>query len=150
MLQTFAAVVLSVAAMVVPPMTLDELRARADVVVVGRVTHQEVHRIGGRLFTFSTLVEGQGTQLRAHLVALPGGDLDGFSQRVPGSPVLVVGGRYRLYLGKASGPAIPGTTARSRGVIGFFRGAFVVDDAGRDVPFGEDGAAPALPSLGQR
>lgn len=135
-----------VASMVVPPMTEAELRAQADVVVDGTVIRQEVHTLGQRVFTFTTVIVGEGIEAKSYLIALPGGDVvvDGkaFSQRVPGSPQLALGQRYRLYLGKADGPAVPGgARIASRGVVGFFRGVFVVDDARGHalVPFGEDG-----------
>jgi len=135
------AVVAIVAAMTVPPMTEAELRAQADVVVDGAVVSQHSAWVGRRVITFSVVVVGSGTAVRSYLVALPGGDVGGFSQRVPGSPQLAVGGRYRLYLGKADGPVDAPSTVRSRGVVGFFRGVFLVDDAhhGELVPFGDDG-----------
>ncbi|MDP2343350.1 MAG: hypothetical protein Q8O67_20500 [Deltaproteobacteria bacterium] len=131
------------AAMTVPPMTEAELRAQADVVVDGTVVAQHSAWVGRRVITFSTVVVGSGAAVRSYLVALPGGDVGAFSQRVPGSPVLAIGGRYRLYLGKADGPVDAPSTVKSRGVVGFFRGVFLVDpSAGRNgalVPFGDDG-----------
>lgn len=130
-----------VASMVVPPMTEAELRAAADVVTDATVQSQQTQAIGQRIFTFSVVVTGVGPSARSFVVALPGGVVDGFAQKVPGTPELVVGQRYRLYLGKADGPPLPGTTTKSRGIIGFFRGVFVVDvaDRGALIPFGEDG-----------
>lgn len=133
------------AAMVVPPMTEAELRSKADVVVDGTVVSQRAARVGQRVFTFSVVVVGEGAQVRSVLVALPGGDVGGFPQRVPGAPVLTVGQRYRLYLGPADGPVDPPSAVKSRGVVGFYRGVFLLDDwrgPGADpeiVPFGDDG-----------
>lgn len=139
------ALALALATMVVPVLTEAELRAQADVVVDATVVRQEVHRLGRRVFTFSTVLTGPGPAAQSYLVALPGGDVvvDGraLSQRVPGAPQLQLGQRYRLYLGKAEGPPLPGGHVASRGVVGFFRGVYVIDAARNDalVPFGEDG-----------
>jgi hypothetical protein len=130
------------AAMTVPPMTEAELRSQADVVVDGTVVSQHATWVGRRILTFSVVVVGSGgSSVRSYLVALPGGDVGGYSQRVPGSPSLVIGGHYRLYLGKAEGPADAPGTVKSRGVVGFFRGVFLIDDAHNAalVPFGDDG-----------
>ncbi len=138
-----------IASMVVPPMTEAELRRQADVVVDGRVTVQRVVRLGQRVFTFSTLIVGDGQQVRSYVVALPGGDVDGVTQRVPGSPQLQLGARYRLYLGPATGPRADAHSPPARGVVGFFRGAFAIDDAHNDalVPFGDDGFPLLVPTL---
>ena len=130
-----------VAAMVVPPLSEAELREQADVIVDGVVVAQHSAWVGRRVFTFSTVVSGTGTSARSVRVALPGGDVGGFSQRVPGSPVLSVGVRYRLYLGKADGPVDAPSTIKSRGVVGFYRGVFLIDPAHDDalLPFGDDG-----------
>ena len=68
---------------------------------------------------------------------------------MPGAPLLQLGQRYRLYLGKAEGPPAPGSRVASRGVVGFFRGVFVIDAAANDalVPFGEDGLPRTTPAV---
>lgn len=132
------------ASLVVPPMTEAELRAQADVVVDATVVRQEVHALGRRIFTFSTVLVGEGTSARSYVVAVPGGDVGAIAQRVPGAPLLELGRRYRLFLGKANGPVAPGAVVAARGIVGFFRGVFVVDDQNALVPFGDDGL-PVLP-----
>ena len=129
------------AAMVVPPMTEAELRHQADVVVDGKVVSQHSAWVSRRIFTFSVVVAGAGPGLRSYLVALPGGDVGGLSQRVAGSPVLSVGVRYRLYLGPAAGPSDGSSPNKSRGVVGFYRGVFLLDESqgSNPVPFGDDG-----------
>lgn len=136
---------LALATMVVPVLSEPELRAQADVVVDGVVVRQEVHRLGQRVFTFSTVLVGSGVTATSYLVALPGGDVvvngQALSQRVPGAPQLQLAQRYRLYLGKPDGPPAPGSRVSSRGVVGFFRGVFLIDGAHNDalVPFADDG-----------
>jgi len=133
------AVATLVASLVVPPMTEAELRAQADVVVDGTVIRQEVHALGRRIFTFSTVLVGEGATARSYVVAVPGGDIGVIAQRVPGAPLLELNRRYRLFLGRATGPSAPGSAVASRGIVGFFRGVFVVDDRNILVPFGDDG-----------
>ncbi len=118
----------SVAATTVPPMTEAALGEAADVVVEGTVAHSESVWRGTRIITFVTVVSGEAPALTTTLVALPGGVVDGIAQVVPGTPVLNVGARYRLYLGAASGPKLNDNGARARGVVGFFRGAFLLVD----------------------
>lgn len=131
---------LPVSAMTVPSFTEAELRARSEIVVEGVVAVSESRRVGQRIITFVSVISGTAPRLTTTLVAVPGGDVDGFSQRVPGSPVLEVGRRYRLYLGAADGPRLSADSGRARGVYGFFRGAFLLDEAGGGVvPLGEDG-----------
>ncbi len=126
-------------AMTVPDFSEAELRAHADVVVDGVVGMTQTRRIGTRIMTFVSVISGTAPRLTTTLVAVPGGDFGGFSQRVPGSPQLEVGRRYRLYLGVADGPQLDGG-ARARGVFAYFRGAFLLDDStGEAIPFGDDG-----------
>ena len=134
------AVALPTSAMTVPVFTEAQLRDKADVVVEGVVAVSQSRRVGQRIITFVSIISGTAPLLTTTLVAVPGGDVDGFSQRVPGSPVLEVGRRYRLYLGAADGPRLDDSGACARGVFGFFRGAFLLDDVGGGVvPLGEDG-----------
>lgn len=127
------------AATTVPPMTPAQLRAAADVVVEGVVVASETRWVGQRILTFVTVVSGAGSSLQATLVAIPGGVVDGIAQVVPGAPHLAVGGRYRLFLGTPTGPRLDGRGPAGRGVVGFFRGVFVIDDDAPPVPFGDDG-----------
>ena len=132
------------ATMVVPPMTQSELRARADVVVDGTVVAQHSAWVGRRIFTFSVVVAGTGTSVVSYVVALPGGDVGALSQRVSGAPSLALGGRYRMYLGTAEGPvddSAAGAGRKSRGVVGFYRGVFLIDPAHNNelVPFDSGG-----------
>jgi hypothetical protein len=129
--------------MTVPAWTPAELAARTDVVVEGVVTSAHSRAIGTRMLTFYVVVSGAGPSLRSTLVAVPGGSVDGWTQRVPGAPVLEVGRRYRLHLGKADGPRDGDSGPASRGIVGFFRGVQWVDEGpGRPptlVPFTEAG-----------
>jgi hypothetical protein len=130
-------------AMTVPAWTAAELAARSDVIVEGVVTGARVRAVGRRVVTFYVVVAGEGAALRSYLVAVPGGSIDGITQRVPGAPVLNVGRRYRLHLGKAEGPRDAPDGPAARGVVGFFRGVELVDEGpGRApvrVPFTEAG-----------
>jgi hypothetical protein len=120
----------------VPAYTLEQLQASADLVVDGEVTAAESRWVGQRIVTFVTVVSGTAPRLSSVVVAVLGGEVGGLMQRVPGSPQLDVGRRYRLYLGKADGPEHGGV--RARGVFGFFRGVFLLHD-GQVVAFGDDG-----------
>jgi len=130
---------LSAAATTVPPMTPAQVRTAADVVVDGVVVTCESRWVGQRIITFVSVVSGSGPSLQATLVAVPGGVVDGIAQVVPGAPRLEVGGRYRLFLGTATGPRLDGRGPASRGIVGFFRGVFVLDDDAPPLPFGDDG-----------
>ena len=123
--------------------TFDEatLREKADVIVEGEVVRLEVRRIGQRIISFYLVhVDqlGQSTP-RLEWVAVPGGDVDGFSQRVPGAPQLKVGARYRFFLGAKDGPALDGVGPGSRGIFGFYQGVFLLADDGAAVPFDHEG-----------
>ena len=120
----------------VPAYTVAQLQAAADVVVEGDVAMVESRWVGQRIVTFVTLVVGTAPRLSTVVVAVLGGQVGDITQRVPGSPQLDVGRRYRLYLGKAEGPEFNGE--RTRGVFGLFRGAFLIE-SGQPVAFGDDG-----------
>ncbi len=131
---------LPLSAMTVPSFTEAELREHADVVVEGVVAVSQSRRVGQRIITFVSIVSGTAPLLTTTLVAVPGGNVGGITQRVPGAPVLEVGRRYRLYLGPATGPRLDNGGSSARGVFGFFRGVFLLADvAGGLVPLGEDG-----------
>jgi hypothetical protein len=120
----------------VPAYTPAQLQAAADVVVEGDVAVVESRWVGQRIITFVSVVVGTAPRLSTVVVAVLGGQVGDIAQRVPGSPRLDVGRRYRLYLGKADGPEFNGQ--RTRGVFGLFRGAFLVE-GGQPVAFGDDG-----------
>ena len=128
----------------VPPMTPAELRAAADVVFEGVVVATTTRLVGRRVLTFVTLVSGVGPLVQSTLVAIPGGVFGDVAQVVPGSPILEPGQRYRLYLGRADGPLLDDTGPAARGIVGFWRGAFVVGDRGEVHGFRDDGRAPTL------
>jgi len=131
-------------------MTVAELRAAADVVVEGVVVASTTRLVGRRVLTFVTLVSGDGPRVTSTLVAIPGGVVGDIAQVVPGAPVLEPGHRYRLYLGRADGPRLDDTGPAARGIVGFWRGAFVVGDRGEIHGFLEDGRAPTLsPATGR-
>jgi len=110
------------------PLSPEGLAAAADVVVEGTVAHAEARFVGQRIITFVTVVSGEAPALSTTLVAVPGGVVGDLAQVVPGAPVLHVGARYRLFLGAPTGPRAHDGGPRSRGVIGFFRGAFLLQD----------------------
>lgn len=128
----------------VPPMDEPRMRAMADVVIDGEVTGVESRFVGRRIVTFVTLVSGTAPSLTVTLVAVPGGVVDDIAQVVPGAPVLEPGRRYRLYLGRADGPRLDDRGPAARGVVGFWRGAFLLDERGAPRPFHADGRAPPL------
>lgn len=131
----------------VVPLDEVQLERAADLVVEGVVVEAFSQWVGRRILTFyrvsSPTADGRAPHLTT--VAVPGGDVDGVSQRVAGAPVLVVGQRYRLFLGAATGPAPAANHPNSRGIIGFFQGVVLLD-GGREVPFTPDGH-PALRTI---
>lgn len=131
--------------MTVPPLSPAELVARSDMVVEGRVVDAQTRWVGRRIITFYVVEHRDGATTTTTLVAIPGGAVGRFAQKVPGAPVLDVGARYRLHLGRADGPRLAAGGPSSRGVVGFFRGAAqIVDVAGGPpvlVPFNDDGVA---------
>ena len=134
----------------VPPMSEAALRAAADVVVEGVVVATSSRRVGRRVVTFVTVVSGAAPDLSSTLVAVPGGVVDGIAQVVPGAPQLEPGARYRLYLGRPDGPRLDDGPTQARGIVGFWRGAFVVGDRGEVHPLQPDGRAPVLePATGR-
>lgn len=128
----------------VPPMTVAQLRAAADVVVDGVVVTSTSRLVGRRVITFVTLVSGESPNLTSTLVAIPGGVVGDVAQVVPGAPLLEPGRRYRLYLGRPDGPRLDDDGPAARGIIGFWRGAFVLGDRGDAHPLQPDGQAPIL------
>jgi hypothetical protein len=134
----------------VPPMTEVELQRAADVVVEGVVVASTTRRVGQRVLTFVTVVSGEAPRLTSTLVAIPGGVFGDIAQVVPGAPQLEPGVRYRLYLGRADGPRLDDGPTAARGIIGFWRGAFVLGDRGEVHPLQPDGrAAPVSPHTGR-
>lgn len=127
----------------VPPMSPRELRAAADVVVDGVVVATTSRLVGRRVITFVTLVSGDGSRPVSTLVAVPGGVVGDIAQVVPGAPMLEPGVRYRLYLGRPDGPRLDGEGPAARGIVGFWRGAFVLGDRGEAHAFQADGRAPS-------
>lgn len=128
----------SAAATTVPSMSPSQLMKAADIVVDGVVVRSETRWVGQRIITFLTVLSGAGPSLTTTQLAVPGGVVDSFAQVVHGTPRLELGGRYRFFLGDATGPRLDGG-APTRGIIGLFRGVFAVDDRGLTLPFGEDG-----------
>jgi hypothetical protein len=134
----------------VPPFTEKELRAAADVVIDGRVVASTTRLVGRRVITFVSVVSGSPPQLTTTMVAVPGGVFGDVTQVVPGSPLLDVGGRYRLYLGRADGPRLDDEGVAARGIIGLWRGVFLVGDRGELVPLQPDGRAPTVSPIDGR
>ncbi len=128
----------------VPPMSENALRAAADVVVEGVVAATTSRLAGRRVVTFVTVVSGDPPALTSTLVAIPGGVVGGIAQVVPGAPQLQTGVRYRLYLGPPDGPRLDDGQPGARGIIGFWRGAFVLGERGEAHPLQPDGRAPPL------
>jgi hypothetical protein len=131
------------AAMTVPSFTDAELAARSDLIVEGLVVHASARRIGRRVMTFYVVEYFAAGARERTLVAVPGGADGRFVQKVPGAPLLQVGARYRLHLGRPDGPRADADGPPSRGIVGFFRGAAMItaDRAGQPVlvPFTEAG-----------
>ncbi len=130
---------LSASATTVPPMTVADLERAADVVVEGVVVDVDARFVGRRIITFYSIQSGRSPDTQTTLVAVPGGVVGDLTQLVPGAPVLALGQHYRLYLGSATGPRLDDVGARARGIVGFWRGVFVVDDVGGVVGLGADG-----------
>jgi hypothetical protein len=128
----------------VPPFTESELRAAADVVIDGRVVGSTTRLVGRRIITFVSIVSGSPPQLTTTMVAVPGGVFGDVTQVVPGSPLLEVGVRYRLYLGRADGPRLDDDGVAARGIIGLWRGVFLLGDRGELAPLQPDGRAPTV------
>jgi hypothetical protein len=134
----------------VPPLTVHELSARADLAAVVTLTEQHAAWVGTRILTFCTAtVDDTWLDRSAHATrtvhfALPGGVVGDVGQRVPGTPSLVVGGHYLLFLGPDNGPPDPVTHNAARAIVGLWRGAFVVDGA-RAVPFSHDDTQAPVP-----
>jgi hypothetical protein len=133
----------SAVATTVPPMTEEQLRAAADVVVDGHVASATTRLVGRRVLTFVTIVSGTAPLLTTTLVAIPGGVFGDVTQVVPGAPLLDVGVRYRLYLGRADGPRLDDAGPSSRGIIGLWRGVRLLGDRGELVPLQQDGRTPS-------
>lgn len=152
MLRSWILVVVTLAetlhATTVPPMSPAALQAAADVVVDGVVSGTECRQVGRRIITFATVVSTDAGHVRTTLVAIPGGVVGDIAQVVPGAPVLEPGVRYRLYLGRADGPRGDDDGPRARGIIGFWRGVFVLDGRGTATPLLPDGRAPTSPAPG--
>jgi len=131
-------------AMTVPTMTDAELAARSDLVVDGRVVDARARWVGRRIVTFYVVEYVDDGKRETTVVAVLGGAVGRFAQKVPGAPVLEVDARYRLHLGRADGPRATDDGPPARGIVGFFRGvARLVDDGAGPpllVPFDESGA----------
>ena len=144
-----AAGALDARAMTVPPISAAELDARSDLIVDGRVVDARARWVGRRVITFYVVeyaaasTTTTATTTATTVVAVPGGAVGTLAQKVPGAPVLEVGARYRLHLGRAEGPRATADGPPSRGIVGFFRGvARLVDGEGGAVtvvPFTDDG-----------
>ena len=138
------------AATTVPAWGVAELRARADLAGVVTLTEQHAAWVGTRILTFCTATVDESwldhNAHPAHTVhfALPGGVVGDVGQRVPGTPSLVVGRHYVLFLGPNNGPRDAVTHEAARAIVGLCRGAFVVDGA-RATPFAHDDTAAPVP-----
>lgn len=126
----------------VAPLSPAELGARSDLVADVVVRSRAASWVGRRIITFyevEVLDRWRSADPRSPataLVALPGGVVEGIGQRVAGTPVLDVGGRYVLCLGDDVGPR------GARGVIGLWQGAWRVVAGAPSAP-GEDPGGPA-------
>lgn len=135
-------------AMTVPPLSDDALAARSALVVDGTVIDARARWIGQRIVTFYVVEYVDDGRRATTLVAVLGGAVGRYAQKVPGSPVLDVGGRYRLHLGRAEGPRASDDGPPARGIVGFFRGvARIVERSGTPllVPFTEAGEPRSTP-----
>lgn len=131
--------------------TLEELAARADVVVRARVGDGEarwLERAGpARIVTFhrvdvlevlqGRLTDAEGAE-RSLTVGVPGGVVGEIGQRVHGAPKLASGDVVVIFLGPATGPG------GARGVVGLEQGVLHVI-GGRLTPHeGEGGGLPGV------
>ena len=85
------------------PYSLDELWSESQLIVRGEIVKTSSYRDQGRIFTTFTLIptsplfKGELTGQRIHF-SLPGGQLDGLAQRVPGIPMIHTGEELILFL----------------------------------------------------
>ena len=125
-----------------PERSTAEVAAASDLVVLATALSARAAWVGGRIITFTELrvertLRGAGPRTPATVtVALPGGELGDIAQRVPGTPAMLVGGRYQLCLGAE-------VLGGARTVVGLWQGAWRVGEGDAVVPFTHDGPAPA-------
>ncbi|MBI1948097.1 MAG: hypothetical protein HYS27_20570 [Deltaproteobacteria bacterium] len=133
---------LPVGATTMPERSAAEVAAASALVVEATVLDARVVRVERRIVTVTELrVERvlrsaePGVAPTVVTVALPGGELAGIAQKVPGTPELRVGARYLLCLSAE-------VLAGARAVVGLWQGAWLVD-GGALRPFTPAGLAPA-------
>ena len=94
-----------VSALSMTPYSLKELWSESQLIVRGKVTQTRSYRENGRIFTEVTLSPSSppykgkvdSKDQLAHFF-LPGGQLDGLIQRVPGVPIIYIGEELVLFL----------------------------------------------------
>ena len=94
----------TVHALSMTPYSLSELWSESQLIVRGKVVKARPHRERGRIFTEFTLspvgplFKGELSADQVIRFSLPGGQLDGLAQRVPGIPTIYTGEELLLFL----------------------------------------------------
>lgn len=134
---------LPVRATTMPERSAAEVAAASALVVEATVLGARVVRVERRIVTVTELrvervlrTAEAGVPPTVVTVALPGGELAGVTQKVPGTPELRVGSRYLLCLSAE-------VLAGARAVVGLWQGAWLVD-GGELRAFTHVGLAPAF------
>jgi len=106
----------------VEKLTLDDLAARANLVVLGEVVDVVYQKeANGNIYTLATLSVGQtfkGGTIKEVVISTPGGKLDGKILEVEGAPNFQLGESAIVFLEKGDGIFR---------VIGGFQGKFTID-----------------------
>jgi len=106
----------------VEKLTLDDLAARANLVVLGEVVDVVYQKeANGNIYTLATLSVGQtfkGGTIKEVVISTPGGKLDGKTLEVEGAPNFQLGESVIVFLEKGDGIFR---------VIGGFQGKFTID-----------------------
>ncbi|MCC7074919.1 MAG: hypothetical protein IT383_26650 [Deltaproteobacteria bacterium] len=118
-----------------------EVAAASELVIEGTVLDARVQIAGGRIVTVRTVRVERVLRSASSAappptlsVALPGGIIDGYGQRVAGTPELEVGGRYVLCLSEA-------VVLGARTIVGLWQGVWRVATHDELVPFTHAGPA---------
>ena len=123
------------AAGIIEKLTLEQLTARADSILVGKVTDITVHKEGkGNIYTLVTLSMEQtikGETGGKVVIRVPGGEVGGLVLMVTDTPSFQLGERAVVFLDKGEGIF---------NVVGGFQGKFSIDEnnmVSRNMPLTE-------------
>ena len=105
-------------------LTLDDLAARADFIVIGEITHITCHEEGkGNIYTLITLSVEQTVKGKSEgemVIRVAGGELDGTNLVVEDAPSFQIGERAVLFLEERED--------NNFSVVGGFQGKFSIDE----------------------